>query len=372
MRSAFITDEKLGHSGNNLNVVRLIFASTVIYSHAYYPRENYDALMWLMGSPLSWFAVDGFFVISGFLVYRSLERGRSARDYAISRFARIWPGLTVMAITVAVMYSLFSTFTPAQYFTSPKTISFVAGAAVFQPTYVLPGIVCGDHLCNVNGSLWTIPWEIKCYIALGVIFLFGRIFKSDNAINGAILITTALSITASIPQVRDVLVNAVGTKVYFIDNVSRLWFAFMCGVAAYKYRNRLPLLWPAAIALLALSAIAQFTPFAQPVRIVAAGYLALCAGFRSGSWSSSWGDYSFGMYIYAMPVMMTLILAGVHLSPMPLAALVTICTAPLAWASWHFVESPALTLRKRVRSRRKAKGTEPWQHPDVSISPEVR
>jgi peptidoglycan/LPS O-acetylase OafA/YrhL len=354
MSRSFITDETLRHSSNNLNAVRLALASAVIYSHAYYPRHDFDALKAQLGAPLSWFAVEGFFVISGFLVYRSLERGGSLTDYAVSRFTRIWPGLTVMAIVVGLAGAFFSVLHPPAYFSDPGLFRFIAGAAAIQPSYELPGVMCGDGPCNVNGSLWTIPWEVKCYIALGLIFLIGRKGHFGRVTNLALIATLTLAVLTDGPALHGALAAKIGGKIYFVDQVSRLWSAFALGIAAYRFRDRLPLSWAAAAALLLVAVLCKDMALGTHLRIVAVAYLVLCAGFKSGAVSARWPDYSFGMYIYAMPVMTGLLVAGLSLPPLLLAALVAFVTVFFAAASWHLVESPALEFRKSVKKRRAA------------------
>lgn len=351
----FITDEDLQKSSNNLNAVRLILATAVIYSHSYYPLHDTDALKPLLGWPISWFAVDGFFVLSGFLVYRSLERRDSILDYAASRVSRIWPGLLVMAIMVGLMGMFFSRLSATAYMADPKFLEFVLGAATLRPHYELPGVQCGTALCNVNGSLWTIPWECYCYCILGILFTTAKYFGGRRAVVAALVASFALALLTDIPAVHGALAAKIGSKIYFVDQFSRLWAAFALGIALYIFRSRVPLNWIAAIGVLIAACLLQNTGFAGHARTVAAAYFVLCAGFRSGNFSANWGDYSFGMYIYAMPVLAMFITLGVHLHPIMLTLAVAAVTAPLAFASWHLVEKPALDMKSQLQRWHKAR-----------------
>jgi peptidoglycan/LPS O-acetylase OafA/YrhL len=59
-----------------------------------------------------------------------------------------------------------------------------------------------------------------------------------------------------------------------------------------------------------------------------------------------WGDYSYGIYVYAFPVQQTLIALLAPMSSWLLFALATPLTTALAVASWHAVEKPALRLKR--------------------------
>jgi peptidoglycan/LPS O-acetylase OafA/YrhL len=81
-------------------------------------------------------------------------------------------------------------------------------------------------------------------------------------------------------------------------------------------------------------------------------YFVLCLGFlglSEGSVSSRWPDYSYGIYIYAFPVMFVLQREFGFQSPYPLAIANLACTIPFAAASWHLVEKPVLDWLKHYR-----------------------
>jgi peptidoglycan/LPS O-acetylase OafA/YrhL len=107
-------------------------------------------------------------------------------------------------------------------------------------------------------------------------------------------------------------------------------------MAAHALRSRLRLGLPAALLCLA----AAF-PLPMPVAIAALGYAALTLALRAPALPLG-ADLSYGLYIYGWPVAQTLVHLHPGLAPVELAALSLACTLPLAAASWHFVERPAL------------------------------
>jgi peptidoglycan/LPS O-acetylase OafA/YrhL len=79
----------------------------------------------------------------------------------------------------------------------------------------------------------------------------------------------------------------------------------------------------------------------------AVAYLVLLAGSRRGLRRiGSRRDLSYGIYVYAWPVQVLLLVAGAAAWPVLLYGAASLAVALLlAWASWTWVESPALRLK---------------------------
>src|SRR5437763_14304960 len=94
-----------GHRGerrlerhNNFDLLRLLAALSVIFSHAFLLAENsqdHDPLMILTGGQaiLGLCGVFMFFTISGYLISQSFEATRSPLVFLVKRALRIFPGL---------------------------------------------------------------------------------------------------------------------------------------------------------------------------------------------------------------------------------------------------------------------------------------
>jgi peptidoglycan/LPS O-acetylase OafA/YrhL len=66
-----------------------------------------------------------------------------------------------------------------------------------------------------------------------------------------------------------------------------------------------------------------------------------------------WGDLSFGTYIWAFPVQQAVSAAlGTWACWYLNAAISLPIVLAIAWASWHFIEAPALSLKGRLATRR--------------------
>lgn len=87
--------KKLDHE-NNFNLLRFIFASLVIVSHAPELRDGNktnEILTQIFGTiTFGQLAVDSFFIISGFLIVKSWNDKPIFTSFLLNRILRIYPG----------------------------------------------------------------------------------------------------------------------------------------------------------------------------------------------------------------------------------------------------------------------------------------
>lgn len=356
-----IDDHLLKPANNNLTMVRLVLASLVIYTHCHEAATRVlgvDDLSPLFGETMAYLAVDGFFALSGFLVYRSITRGTPVVRFIESRAARLLPGLAVMLVLVAAAGALVTVAPLPAYLTGHATLRFLAGNLTFlAPGYTLTGVLCGGAPCNVNGALWTIPWEVRCYVLL-VLFMLTGVANRRMMLGLILPATLAFAIVWDVPVVAGAVREHLGNGIWFnLDRIDRLWTAFAIGILVCETYRRLVLSWWIAAALVVVAIVAaQVAPGAsRHLLTIAVAYAALCLGFltaRRRAVSATWPDYSYGIYIYGFPVM-TAIQRSANLgSPYLLAALVYPVTLILAAASWHAIEKPVLEFVRKDRARR--------------------
>jgi peptidoglycan/LPS O-acetylase OafA/YrhL len=139
---------------------------------------------------------------------------------------------------------------------------------------------------------------------------------------------------------------------YQLVMLDRLGFAFMLGAAAYIFRDRIRLSWIALAILFACNLAAHYFGVGLHIRALFIGYAVLCFGVltaKRGAISGTWPDYSYGMYIYAFPLMMLLYAVFPVRSHFTLALLNLFTTLPVAALSWHLLEKPALDAFRRRR-----------------------
>jgi peptidoglycan/LPS O-acetylase OafA/YrhL len=350
---------------NSLGLLRLVFASLVVFSHAW-PSSGHglDPLWrWSGGREgLGGIGVAGFFVISGFLVTRSGYR-LSVPRYFWHRVLRIFPAFLVCLVFTAFVLapalwlyeygSLTGFFThehgPVDYVASNWLLTIsqwdVSGLPANVPYNETAGVPIFD------GPLWTLQYEFACYLLIGVLLLLG-LRRAGKWVLPSLLVATWTTILVVRPNgsVSNVFwgpLPLVGGWVnpYYLEGLGLL---FLLGAALAVHARRIPINDALAVAcgLVVVGTLLAGGYYGVAGR-PALGYVVLWAGVRLPEWTRAVGsrrDYSYGIYIYAFLVQQTLAEIGVRNLGVHLVATFAL-TIPLAALSWHFIERPALSLK---------------------------
>ena len=331
---------------NNFNLIRMLAASMVLVSHAFPISLGYgtiEPLQDLLGLKLGTAAVYVFFAISGFLISQSFERSQSLARFIIARILRIFPGLLVALTLTAFLLGPYVTTLPLrEYFSSPAVpLYLIRNLILAFPLYELPGVFTNNPYGGaINGSLWTLVYEVTCYMGVLLIGLAGAFQKKWQMAIALTCFAAFYAITMHAPAG-----YAIPGR---IINLAELGLPFAIGTAFYVWRTYLPLGWALGIALASLTAAAAYQSFFHELFVVTLCYWVFLVGYLPGGIIRAYnrlGDYSYGVYIYAFPIQQ---LVAHYLAPMaPIQNMVLSAPATLALAvlSWHLIEKPALTAK---------------------------
>ena len=168
--------ERAKRRPSGFDYLRIALAVTIILFHAPIVCSGTDMIRWLVGGPfrpVTFFLVPSFFALSGFLIAGSLERNPLPTFFAL-RALRIVPALAVeVFLSAVVIGACFTTLPLSEYFTSAGFWAYFQNI-VGNVHMTLPGVFIDLPMPNnVNGQLWTIPFELDCYLVLGVLTLLG-------------------------------------------------------------------------------------------------------------------------------------------------------------------------------------------------------
>lgn len=326
---------------NSLNALRLAFACMVIISHAW-PIGGFGADPALAGFSLGGFAVAGFFGISGYLITESRAR-KDLRPYLAARALRILPGLWAALLAVAFVGAPLASISRGGWSIRAATEYVLGNAALYQGQPVLGGTLNGQPLGDWNGSLWTLLYEVLCYLFVGAYFLASAIRRNPVPY-------LALAFVGSL------VLGVANTSHVFVGHIalqqgSSVIPFFFAGALLWGIRNRLSVQpWLATVcAAIAMALVLGHQGALAALPLV---YLVLWLGQALPEWTrriNSPNDISYGVYIYAFPVTQLLVIAGVaDAGPAVLSTAAVAVTVPLAVASWFLVERPAKALRARV------------------------
>lgn len=327
---------------NNFNLVRMVAASGVLVSHAWPLSLGPDTLepleILLKGDNLGRLCVFVFFAISGFFITRSFVKRRSLSGFLAARVLRLFPALALMLALTVLAGGLWLTARPAAFWEVAGDYYWKELALFARPPR-LPLFGENPVPDAVNGSLWTLPFEVLCY---GGVFLAGLlgVFRS-KAVTAIFLGLFLVSYW----------VGPLLTAHYYVNYLLYLGLPFAYGAALYVFRMHVPQRGRAArrlaAALLLATAASWPTPIFLPVFTLALTYAVFLLGYADLPRLRVYnrlGDYSYGMYIYAFPIQQIMAMHGTT-SPWTNIALALPATLVLAILSWHLIERPALTLR---------------------------
>lgn len=338
----------LDRGSNNLDLVRLIAACAVIFGHAYalIPQHSGDdpfkkILPYDYSGSL---AVKVFFFISGLVIVHSVIRAPALFPFLFKRAIRIVPALIACNLITVFVIGLALTQIPLLEYISSKEIYtyIIRNTFLYDIQWRLPGVFESSRY-GVNGSLWTLPWELLCYfgVAIGVVLsvFVSRPFASVVA--GALLAGYLL-----FPE-------AVGAPP-LTSEAYWLLPSFLIGALFALLADRLPLRFETVILGWLFYYLAQHTAVSQLI-FYSATFYSLIFVFSIPIIVRRVPvplDISFGVYLYGFPVQQSLY----HLFPdssvtqNQLAAL-SIAIA-LGTASALFVERPVIGWGREILRRR--------------------
>ena len=343
---------------NNFDLVRLVAAASVIVSHSFLIAGgplSAEPLSGVSSFTLGQHAVSVFFILSGLLVAASLERNPEPAAFLGGRVLRVFPGLVACVFLIdMVVGPMVSRLDPSAYFTSPQTWRYLfVTLSLFTGHGTLPGVfeqlpAAGE----VNVSLWTLKYEMLCYLLLALLSALG-LWRRPR------LMWLGFAALVGLQLFRLTRVSVAEFGV--LDQVLRLAICFFIGAGAYRLRYRLRLSVPGALVAVLAFLAAWRTALEPLASYFALGYLVLCfSALPLGALRRlcARADLSYGLYIYGWPVGQTLLLCVPGLGPVELAAASILVAALLATLSWPRGEKPALALKGRVPAwaagRRKA------------------
>jgi peptidoglycan/LPS O-acetylase OafA/YrhL len=314
----------------SFDLLRLIAAFAVLWSHQF-------ALMKLpeppvLGTTPSAIGLYIFFAISGYLNTDSLLRGQSSWRFLIRRACRIFPALIGLAIFCVLLGAILTTATGSVFWAKAPDFIFRNSTILFGIRYTLPGVFeANPYPGAMNGSLWTLPAEIKLYIYLALIAFVVRYRPAALA---GVLVAALLcfliwfNVTAANPA-----------EAYF--NKFALLF-ITGGVFAVLERFWGPLRAFIALAILSVvsgvtTAVVGWLPM-MALAFIAIGKIHTPRQIRPAI------DISYGIYLYAFPLQQ--VIAMSELSFWFSLSLSLAMTTILALLSARFIEQPALGLAR--------------------------
>lgn len=292
---------------NGINFIKLLAAIQVFIGHAtvhlnvyWLPEIISNSLNVLQGVPI-------FFILSGFLTWKSINRTNNFRNFCRKRIFRLYPelwgGVLLNFLIILILYGSHIKWRPYILFQFTQ-----ATFLQFWTPDCLRGYGCGTP----NGSLWTICVMVQTYIVLWILYklLHG---KKKTIWIAANIIFIMLNFS---PQVIQRILPVILYKLYLQTFVPYLWL-FILGATISEFYEELSQFlikyWYifAIVAFgISLGGFDKITIGAYSViKALAVGPAIIGFSYRFPKLELK-KDFSYGIYIYHMIVINLMIQLG--------------------------------------------------------------
>jgi len=339
------------NKNNNFDFLRLLFASFVIITHSY-PLSGIREYDWLSQTTnnqlsFSYIGVKGFFIISGYLIFQSLNRSNNLIDYYWKRSLRLFPGLIVLLVLTVLLAPFVYDGTIISFIQNKNVWTYIPNnLTLFRLQNCISGIFENNpYRGAINGSIWTIAYEFTMYMFLSVLF----IWRNNSILVRNILITACFILIPANLLVVD-LISDIRFMKLNMGSLLDMGTFFITGsiLAALKFeanKNVNKVLY-ASLLILIVSVLLNYFYI---VKFVVLPLIVISFGLKStiilNKTGKKLGDLSYGIYIYGFPIQQTLM----HYFKMDYLELM-LYALPLsyvfAYLSWHLVEVKALKYKK--------------------------
>lgn len=328
---------------NNFNLIRILAAWAVLFSHNY-PLTGVHPSSWLaknIGIHSGAYAVYIFFAISGFLVAKSFARKADLRSFGLARILRIIPALMVVCtLSALVLGGLMTSLDTSQYFAHQQVWKYIINNSLMIHTeYKLPGMfVDNPYPEAVNGSLWSLRYEMRMYIAMAILGVLGVLLERKRFL---VFFLAFIGWYLSIQFMPQWPEEPQKTRLLAV-----VALYFYVGVCCFRFQHRIELSLRVSLLVLAGALAGWFTPLRELTLAIALCYHLFYFALVPGGCIRAYnrvGDYSYGFYLYAFPIQQVLVSCFPAISFASTLLWASVFTMAFAMLSWHLVEKPALS-----------------------------
>jgi peptidoglycan/LPS O-acetylase OafA/YrhL len=350
-----LSDQRINVKHNGFGWIRLFLAVIVVVSHSnkigFGTQEPGLAVQDIQGYvTIGSFAVFGFFAISGFLITASYINTQDLTLFLKKRFLRIVPGYwACLALTIVFfvpIYYVLSGKTLTEYFTQDflKGYNWLWSHIFFETKMDTYGAALDKAKDKaLLGQIWTLLYEVRAYILLGIFGLFGVLKNRFAVLVPAVLFWYAHYSIVFTTGYRQWFENWVGIWVIGI-----LFSYFFIASAFYVWKDKISMDWKLFVLSAALVwcgiVIDRFALFAPLFLTYCILYIA--HKLPTPKWLEKLGDMSYGVYIYSWLIQNLLVISGFTVFGLLWFNIASVVLSLIAgYLSYHFVEKRFLVRK---------------------------
>lgn len=250
--------------------------------------------------------------------------------------------IIVTLIFIFIIGPVFTSLATGEYFSSTSTWTYLRN--IFPATgvqFTLPGVFT-DHVdAGVNGSLWTLVIEERLYLLVSILFIrrMNRIFF----VAGMLLVDLLYILQYYHNWIPYLDTNGAFFALLFLN--AGVMYLLRMDTIASAAKHLLLVITPLLILSLLFSPFAPLLIFCIPLFVIS---IANIRGITNRA--GQWGDFTYGVYIFAFPVQQILIALGATKNnPWLFFGETMLIVLPLAIISWHLIEKKFLEKKELVR-----------------------
>jgi peptidoglycan/LPS O-acetylase OafA/YrhL len=261
----------------------------------------------------------------------------------MSRILRIWPAFLI-AIIVSALIAAYSSQLPLNEVIPSITKYITHNAKILTPIqYNMADAFSNNPFKNaVNGSLWTLPWEIRVYI-LTLILGFLGILSSRATANTFIFVGLI-----ALYQIKRLGALPTG---WDSESVIYMLACYLIGKFAATNRNCLGntkiLMAIFASYVLLRSFVPDSKVWCQILLISGAIYAIATHKFLAIKDTDI--DLSYGVYIYSFPIQQLVAYLAPEITPTAMLLVAVPIILIAAAISWFIIEKPSMKLNCKIK-----------------------
>ena len=197
-----------------LDALRGLAALSVVFYHYLY---RYNDIYGHESLPVYWasfgkFGVELFFMVSGFVIFWTLNRVKRPLDFIVSRFSRLYP---------VYWLSVFITFMAIFFWGLPgrevSVLEALANVLMFHEYFSIP---------HVDGVYWTLTIELTFYFWMFSFYLISKLDRVETIFSMVVIASVLNSLE---------IINTPNIiyKIFIMKHMS----FFLAGISFYKIVN---------------------------------------------------------------------------------------------------------------------------------------
>lgn len=326
---------------NNYDFARVFLALLVLYTHVfalYFGHSDDDLIFNITNGQLDSgvLAVNMFFLISGFLITMSWNHTPNFYLFTSKRILRIIPGFIGVFIFMVFIIGpvLSNDFT--DYFDQLSWSAVIYDAShLHLSTSTMNNMFIDLPLNIVNGSLWTLKYEVYCYILVSLLGIFKLLNKT---------VVTSLFVFLLIIYMSQIYGGLELTRAIMIP---RLFTFFLLGSMYFLYKEHVVFNKQIITFALVTSIVFIWLGFTKIAEIFLFTYLLFTiiysSQFRLYDFAK-YGDFSYGLYIYSFFAQQLILYTFTDINFYLFSFSSLVFSFLLAFISWHLIEKPSLKL----------------------------